>query len=224
MQPLAYVFVVFSTKEGAGSCALLCEYGSDEDAAYKAVRERLLPKDILIYSSYPIYDKHSLEWDFFVRFIQDQNGELVDGLRFCKKAPGTLIWELMEYSGDRIVEHCYLKSYGVVASCEVSGCEYVAVFDWYDEDIDAACLSVAKYLPRTAKLCGVFNGTTSTTCQVFMGKHWNYNAIKIGAIDFVRMKAVDAIKEFCDSILDYNYMECGELKERLFIDCRDDRY
>lgn len=223
MQPLAYVFVIFSTKLGIGQTALLCEYGSDEQVAYKAVRDRL-PKELLIYSSFAIYNKQSREWHFYTRFVQDQGGELVDGLRFCKMNSDNLMWELRRQTADRIVENCYLSGYGVVASYETSGLEYVAVFDWYDANIDAACCSVVKYLPQNAVLCGVFNGTSSTMCREFMTKRGNRGMIRIGAIDFLCMTAVDAIKEFSNDILRYNSMACDDLENRVFVFCSEDEY
>lgn len=223
MQPLAYVFVVFSTKMGISQTALLCEYGSDEIVAYKAVRDRL-PKELLIYSSFAIYDKQSLEWDFYARFVKDQSGDWAGGLRFCKKGPDDLIWDLRRQTADRVVVNCYLSGYGVVASYETSGSEYVAVFDWYDANIDAACCSVVKYLPQNAKLCGVFNGMSSTMCREFMTKHSNCDIIRIGEIDFLCMTVADAIKEFSNGILRYNSMACDDLENRLFVVCSEGEY
>lgn len=223
MQPVAYVFVIFSTKMGIERTALLCEYGSDEQVAYEAVRDRL-PKELLIYSSFAIYNKQSHEWGFYARFVKDQVGEFVDGLRFCKMNPDNLMWELRRETADRVVENCYLSGYGRVASYEISGVEYVAVFDWYDVNIDAACCSVVKYLPQNAELCGVFNGTSSTMCREFMTKHGNRGVIRIGAIDFLCMTADDAIKEFSNDILHYNSMACDDLENRLFVGCSGDEY
>lgn len=220
MNKVECIFVIYSVKLGAGWCALRCEQGNDEHDAEKNIRASL-SNDMLIYSSFLVSDRQSIEWDYFKQFIGDGNGILMEGLRFCRKSPEEVVWDINVQNGGRVIEQCYLKRYGVIVSCEKLGLEYSSAFDWYDVDIDSACRSVARFIPNGARLCGVYNGTSTGMCGDFMARHRGNRAMRIGNINFVNVKAVDAIKEFSWGILEYNHSGVDELEDRVFIDCED---
>ena len=221
MKPFAYVFVVVSSRMGTSKCALSYEEGTDETIAFSKFTAKL-SFDKLVYASVPIFDKVSLAWDRFVKFIKSNDGEIVDGLRFRKC---DVEWLCMQFADD-IGEwpQTYLRRYAAVASIQSQRVEYAGVFNWYDENMDSACARIKKTLPINlrSQLCAIFDGAADGACEEIMRRHEALPFESIGCFKFARIAPQILIKELDSAIMTYQGAGYGDVERRDFIPCDDE--
>ena len=211
MQPIAFIFVIVSPKVGFHKCALWCEYDTDRSRAYDKVR--LSHADMFVYSSIPVYDKNSLLWDYFVRFLRSTDGEIVNGLRFRDDDP---FWVGVESGRDQVAEiERYLSEFAVLVHCEFNGKEYVTVLDWLDADVDSVSRNVKKYLPKGGGIYAVFSGSLPTSLRSdFMAANKDKEFLLLGGLKFIKYCVHKAEREIDWAIMRYNgagYSDCEKV-------------
>ena len=214
MQPIAFIFVIVSPRVGFHKCALWCEYDTDRGRAYGKVRQN--HADMFVYSSIPVYDKNSLLWDCYVRFIRNMSGEIINGLRFQNGDP---FWVGVELCRDQIPEETerYLSEFTVLVHCESNNKEYVAVLDWLDSNIDSACGNVKTYLPKGIEVCAIFSGPLSKSLRFdFIGANDGKDCLLIERIKFIRLCVRKAVRQLEFALMLYNGSGYAECEKRVF--------
>ena len=220
MKPFAYVFVVVSTRMMTSKCALAYEEGADEATAFSRFTAKL-SSEKLVYASVPIFDKDSLAWDRFVRFIKSNDGEIVDGLRFREY---DVEWICMQFADDvGAWPQTYLSRYEAVASIQKQGEEYAGVFNWYDEDMDSASTRIKQRLPinMCSQLCAIFEGAAGGACEEIMRRHEALPSVSVGCLKFVRIAAQRLIQELDSAIMMYQGPGYVDVERQYFVSCDD---
>lgn len=213
-QPIAFIFVIVSPKVGFHKCALWCEYDADRSRAYDKVR--LKHVDMFVFSSIPVYDKNSIEWDYYVRFIRSVDGEIVGGLRFQNRDP---FWVGVELGRDQEAEiERYLSEFAVLVHYETNGKEYVSVLDWLDADVDSVRVNVKNYLPKGVKVYAIFSGGVlpPSLCNDFMKKE--EDVLFVNGMKFIRNCVLKAEREIDWAIMLYNGAGYSDCEKFLFDD------
>ena len=213
MHPIAFIFVIVSPKVGFHKCALWCEYASDRSVACDKVRQR--HTNMLVYSSMPVYDKNSLGWDYFVRFIGCEDGEIINGLRFRKGDP---FWVCVELGRDKEAEiESYLSEFAVLVHYESNSKEYVALLDWLDTDVDSVSGNVKKYLPNGVRVYAIFSGNLpSSLRREFMAANEGKEHLPLGGMEFIRQCVLKAEREIDWAIIRYNEARCSEWDKSIY--------
>ena len=229
MKPIAYVFVIISTKLGPSRCALSYEDETDESLALEKIKARLSSSsDKLVYASIPVFDKQSWIWDRFVGFITSNDGEIVDRLRFRLYDIERIYVEFFDDvertqrlapKTSNVWPETYLSYFAVVVSIQKYGIEYVGTFDWYDESMDAACARIRKTLPvnLTPKLCAIFEGCTKRFCGEIMRRHEALPCVNVGCYKFLRMSSEKLLDELHFEIMLYEGKGWVDARRRIYM-------
>lgn len=218
MQPIAFIFVIVSPKAGFHKCALWCEYDTERDRAYDKVR--LSHADVFVYSSIPVYDKNSLLWDCYVRFMRNIDGELISGLRFRNCDPFGVSVELGRSQIPDETER-YLSEFTVLVHCESNNKEYVAVLDWMDSNIDLVSGNVKAYFPKGVGMGAIFSGPLPKSMRFdFMGANEGKDFLLIERVKFIRLCVRKAVQKLGLSLMLYNGSGYAE-REKLVFDNYD---
>ena len=234
MKPIAYVFVIISTKLGPSRCALSYEDETDESLAFEKIKARLsLSSDKLVYASIPVFDKQSWIWDRFVGFITSNDGEIVDRLRFRLYDIERISMEFFDDvnraqslapTTSKVWPETYLSYFAVVVSIQKYGIEYVGTFDWYDESMDAACARIVKSLPVSLKpkLCAIFGGCTKRFCDEIMRRHEALPCVNAGYLKFLKIPAEKLLEELDSEIMRYEGEGYVDVKSQVYISYHED--
>ena len=229
MKPIAYVFVIISTKLGPSRCALSYEDETDESLALEKINARVsYHSDKLVYASIPVFDKQSWIWDRFVGFITSNDGEIVDGLRFRLYDIERIYIEFFDdvdraqrlaQTTSKVWPVTYLSYFAVVVSIQKYGIEYAGTFDWYDESMDAACARIRKNLPvnLTSKLCAIFEGCTKRFCGDIMWRHEALPSLDVGCFKFLKIPAEKLLDELHSEIMLYEGKGCVDVRSQVYI-------
>ncbi len=232
MKPIAYVFVIISTKTGPSRCALSYEDETDESLALGRIKARL-SSDKLVYASVPVFDKQSWIWDRFVGFITSNDGEVVDGLRFRLYDIERIFMEFLDDVSrtqslapktSKVWPETYLSYFAAVVSIQKYGIEYVGTFDWYDESMEAACARIVKSLPVNLKpnLCAIFEGCRKRFCGEIMRRHEASPCVNAGYFKFVKIPAEKLLEELDSEIMRYEGEGYVDVKSQVYISYHED--
>ena len=232
MKPIAYVFVIISTKTGPSRCALSYMEETDDSLALEKIKARL-SSDKLVYASVPVFDKQSWVWDRFVGFINSNDGEIVDGLLFRLYDLERIYMEFFDdvereqrrvQMTSKVWPKTYLSYFAVVESIQKNGIEYAGTFDWYDENMDVACVRIRKTLPLnlTPKLCAIFEGCTKRLSGEIMRRYGALPSLDVGYFKFLKIPPKKLLEELDLEIMMYEGKGYVDVKSQIYIKCHDD--